>query len=257
MREEVHDIVTREIVKVRIRGTIAKTGKRRITFISPEAKEAIEEWLTFRSQYLKQAIGRTAKERRGKDRTTLFPFTTANFNVIWKIALVKAKLSKIDEVTNRIHMRPHNLRKYFRLRVGRFGRDEAEALMGHQEGLNKVYARFEGEDGEKRLEEIYKKAIPELSIYERTVKTSQAQLEIQKENRQLRKDIEGLKGRNENLWNEVENLSKRVERFEAHVQRMIELEKRVDERLEEMNRIEWSKLRQVNREDLPEEMKKV
>jgi integrase len=155
-----------EPVRVRIRGKIAKTGKRRVAFISPEAKEAVEEWLQFRPQYLKQARGRSFKHKRVGDEGRLFPFTAANFNKIWRIALEKVGLAKKDERTSRIMMRPHNLRKFFRLRVGRFGRDEAEALMGHQKGLNAVYARFEGEAGEARLEEIYVQAIPELSIYE-------------------------------------------------------------------------------------------
>lgn len=71
-----------------------------------------------------------------------------------------------DEKTNRVSLRPHNLRKYFRLRVGRYGRDEAEALMGHQAGLNKVYANFDG--AEERLEKVYKDSIPDLSVYGRT-----------------------------------------------------------------------------------------
>jgi len=168
--------------KIRIRGVIAKTGRKRIAFISPEAKEAVEEWLTFRDQYFKTATKRSKKYTKAEDRGRLFPFSTSNFNVIWKNALVKAKLAKIDEKTNRLMMRPHNLRKYFRLRVGRFGRDEAEALMGHQKGLNAVYARFEGEDGEKRLEEIYVKSIPELSIYGRSVI-------IQKADKAIRDDL--------------------------------------------------------------------
>ena len=153
-------------VRIRIQADITKTGKRRITFISPEAKDAVLEWLQFRPQYLEQAQKRSAKHKRGKDEGRLFPFTAANFNNIWRNALEKAGLAKVDERTRRIMMRPHNLKKFFRLRVGRFGRDEAEALMGHQEGLNRVYARFEREAGEARLEEIYVQAIPELSIYE-------------------------------------------------------------------------------------------
>lgn len=215
-----------EPAKIRIRGAIAKTGKKRIAFISPEAKEAVEEWLNFRAQYLTQAKGRTSKVKRGsreKFAGLLFPFTPANFNMIWNSTLKKAKLAKFDAKTKRIQMRPHNLRKYFRLRVGRFGRDEAEALMGHQEGLNKVYARFEGESGEQRLADIYKKAIPELSIYERTVKTSRVQLEIQRENRKLRKDIEQLNERNDNLWNEVDGLSKSVNELKGDFVKMFQL----------------------------------
>ena len=34
----------RDPVRIKIRAKYTKTGKRRITFISPEAKEAVEEW---------------------------------------------------------------------------------------------------------------------------------------------------------------------------------------------------------------------
>ena len=110
------------------------------------------EWLNYRDLYMKQAKGRSAKNKRGdKDLGFLFPFKSGTFNFMWKNALRKAHLDEIDPQTRRRYMRPHNLRKFFRLRVGRHGRDEAEALMGHQRGLNVVYARFSGVDGEERL----------------------------------------------------------------------------------------------------------
>ena len=40
---------------------------------------------------------------------------------------------------------------------------------------------------------------------------------------------------------EIRLLKERVNRFEAHVQRVIEMEKRIDERLQAQNRIEWQK----------------
>jgi hypothetical protein len=104
-----------------------------------------------------------ARERRYEG--IVFPFTSGNFNNIWNNGLQRAGLYEKDGRTNRVTMRPHNLRKFFRLRVGRFGRDEAEALMGHQTGLNRVYADFGGVEGKARLASAYTKAIPELSIY--------------------------------------------------------------------------------------------
>ena len=229
----------REPAKIRIKGSISKTGKKRITFMSSEAKEVIEEWLQFRAQYLQQAKGRSAKYKRAEENDKLFPFTTANFNAIWRNALTKAKLLKIDERTNRIQMRPHNLRKYFRLRVGRFGRDEAEALMGHQEGLNKVYARFEGEDGEKRLEEIYKKAIPELSIYGRSIVFQRADKEVRDRMSKAEDTIDQLIKEGYVKDAKIKHLSQRVEKFEAHVQRMMAMEKKIDEQMQAQDRIEW------------------
>ncbi len=181
-----------EIVKIRIRAEIAKNKKKRITFISPETKGAVEEWLQFRDQYLEQAKGRSAKHKRSEDTGKLFPFEGGNFNYMWKNALEKANLKKVDPKTKRVTMRPHNLRKYFRLRVGRYGRDEVEALIGHQEGLNKIYARFSGEDGERRLEEIYKKAILDLSIYQRIVQVVQTDVDTKNQIRKLEDQVGAL-----------------------------------------------------------------
>jgi len=157
--------LNRDPARIKIRAEYTKTGKKRITFISPEAKEAVEEWLNYRDQYVKRANGRSWEHGR-QDDDRLFPFTPTNFNIMWRNSLVKAKLKEVDPKTNRVSLRPHNLRKFFRLRVGRYGRDEAEALMGHQVGLNKIYANFE--NAEERLKEIYIKSIPDLSIYGRT-----------------------------------------------------------------------------------------
>lgn len=165
-----------EPVKITIPARYTKIGKRRITFISPEAKEALVEWLSYREQYVQQANGRSAIHKRlQKDPRTIFPFSQSNFNEIWKNALTKANLLVIDKRTRRMVTRPHNLRKYFRLRIGQYGRDEAEALMGHQQGLNAIYARFEGEYGDKRLREVYISALPQLSIYRSHVDAKKVQ----------------------------------------------------------------------------------
>jgi chromosome segregation ATPase len=76
------------------------------------------------------------------------------------------------------------------LRVGRYGRDEAECLMGHQAGLNRIYANFDG--AEKRLEEVYKKSIEELSIYKRTVQIVQLDEEMKNTIRKLEDQVNAL-----------------------------------------------------------------
>jgi integrase len=157
--------LTRNPVKIKIRAEYTKTGKKRITFISPEAKLVVKEWLSYRDQYKERADGRSWEHER-EDNDQLFPFTHYTFNYMWHNALGKAQLLERDEKTNRVTLRPHNLRKFFRLRVGRYGRDEAEALMGHQKGLDRIYADFGSAEG--RLEKVYRDSIPDLSVYGRT-----------------------------------------------------------------------------------------
>lgn len=49
----------KDIGKVNIRGEYTKTGNPRIAFISSEAKEAIEEWLKVRANYINGAMGKS------------------------------------------------------------------------------------------------------------------------------------------------------------------------------------------------------
>jgi integrase len=157
-----------DVPKVKIPASITKTGHSRISFVTPECKKVLEEWLRYRPTYIEQARKRGAFRRMKKYdyEGLLFPFKSSTFNFVWRNALEKAGMLRVDPVTKWATLKPHNLRKFFRLMGGRYGRDEAEALMGHQTGLNRVYARFEGRAGDKRLEEVYRQAIPDLSIHE-------------------------------------------------------------------------------------------
>ena len=214
--------LNRELAKIKIRAEYTKTGKKRITFISPEAKLAVEEWLSYRDQYVERANRRSWEHKR-EDSDELFPFTSVNFYQMWRNALRKAKLLERDEKTNRTTMRPHNLRKYFRLRVGRYGRDEAECLMGHQAGLNRIYANFD--DAEERLEEVYKKSIPELSIYGRTsvITDESFKKEIKKNEDTINTLIRDgyVKDKKiEYLSNEVEELKKKTKEIDQLKRKM-------------------------------------
>ena len=227
----------RDPVRIKVRTENTKTGKRRITFISPEAKEAVNEWLKYREQYLARAINRTQIEFR-KDKTdNLFPFTADNFNMIWKNALTKAQLLEIDSKTKRVTMRPHNLRKYFRLRVGRYGRDEAEALMGHQAGLNKVYANFDG--AEERLEKVYNQSIPDLSIYGRTIQVAQIDEETKTEIAELKHKVDILVQERAVNQAELRLLKDRVNEWDEYKKRILAMEKEVFGKREAQLRKDW------------------
>jgi integrase len=250
-----------EPVRIRIRAEYTKSKQKRITFISPEAKEALLEWLKYRPQYIEIANARSKLHERKSEPEEIFPFTSINFNYIWRNALDKANLKRVDPRTNRATLHPHGLRKFFRLVVGRHGQDEAEALMGHQTGLNAVYAKFTGEMGERRLREIYLKALPELSIYGRSLLVNEIDGELLERLQKAEDTIDGLikdslvKDAKINYVTEIlkqkdeliKQLSTRVERFEDHVQRMLELEKQIDEGLKTQDRIDWEELREQDK----------
>ena len=214
-------------IRVRIRAEYTKTKKKRITFISPEAKDVLLEWFKYRPQYIETANARSILYSRDEASKSIFPFTTQNFNYIWRNALDKANLVELDPKTNRATIRPQGLRKFFRLVVGRHGQDEAEALMGHQQGLDAIYARLKEESGEKRLREIYLKALPELSISKRAVLVTRADEEVQRKLREseaiintLLKDkivkdteIRFLNDQLQKLQNKVVALDRKFEHF--------------------------------------------
>ena len=241
--------LSRDLVKIRIRAEYTKTGKRRITFIIPEAKESVKEWLSYRDQYVERALNRTRKELRKEKADNLFPFSPDNFMLMWHNALGKAKLLVRDKRTNRISLRPHNLRKFFRLRVGRHGVDEAEALMGHQKGLNKIYANFD--DAEERLEEIYKKAIPDLSVYKRTIQEAKVSEELKSKVKLLEEQIKIVVQAGSIKDAEIRLLKNRVDRFEEHIDNVIKGKFEIFEKREAQLRKEWEEA-QPTKDDLPQ-----
>jgi len=148
---------------IHVRAEYTKTGHKRITFITPEAVEAIREWLKVRENWLKAATEKSHLYRKSLDDQRLFPFTSANARAMWHNALKKTGNGKVDPRTRRLLMRPHVLRKFFRSMVGSIaGVDAAEALMGHEGYLTEVYRRYP--DPEKTLAEAYRKTVCELQI---------------------------------------------------------------------------------------------
>ena len=106
---------------VTVRGETSKTGDTRITFISAEATQAINEWMKVRTDYIKTSAKRNnglvksgrGNLKTGEDDGRLFPFTDQNASVLWENALIKAELLSRDKTTNRKQLHYHQFRKYF------------------------------------------------------------------------------------------------------------------------------------------------
>jgi len=231
LKLELDDIdLMRNPARIKLRAEYTKTKRKRITFTTKEGANTLGEWLEYRPEY----IARKHIKVKETDNNNLFPFTDQNYRAIWKTAVVKAGLFKIDRKTKRMTMRPHNLRKFFRT-YGRWTNpDIAECLMGHKRGLSSIYAIYKGE-AEKILEEEYLKIEENLTILPHSrgmlkrVKREEKEisavreitLDIQLENRRLKKqnedfgvkilemavDIEELK--EEAIW----NYNKYIEEF--------------------------------------------
>jgi len=158
-----------------IRGNHTKTGETRNVFISQETKEAIQEWLKVRTHYITIVKRRFPEKHRSTQDNRIFPFGTRAGRVMWNDALEKSGLEEFDDsltclVDNgyrgRRTLHTHSLRKYFATHSSFVvGHDITEALLGHQEGLDAIYKKYQG-NTVKELAELYKQKIePKVSVY--------------------------------------------------------------------------------------------
>jgi integrase len=162
LRLKLNDIeLDKDPVRVNLRAESTKSGNNRLTFVSTEAKEAIQAWLKVREKYIDSAIGKSWMYRKQKKDDRLFPFTGSVSHIIWKIATEKVGLLKRDPRTKKYLLHPHSLRKFFRTRMGAVVPvDIVEALMGHEGYLTAVYRKY----SQEQLADFYKKGESSLLV---------------------------------------------------------------------------------------------
>lgn len=170
-------------VRINVRSEIAKNKRRRTTFITPEAKTVLEEWLRARDHYLKVAVKKcicNAKKDSGDPR--LFPYTKNTIRYSWNLAVEKAGLGDKDIRTKRRKLHFHCIRKFFRSYFG--NADFAEHLMGHK-GYLSTYRQY----NDKQLAEEYLKNIENLLIFEKSADISSIREQLAEKD----KALQGLK----------------------------------------------------------------
>jgi integrase len=242
--------------RIQIRGEVTKTGNPRHAFISREAKEAIEEWLKVREDYIKSAVGKShlyqkslrieyVDEKTGETKTKLdpriFPFDPTTAYSMWKKALYKSGLNGKDKSTGREKIHPHTLRKFFRTRLGAAGIpvDVVEALMGHEGYLTEVYRRYSLED----LKKFYLQGEPSLLVFTDTKEIVEFQRVLEKKSKELKKDVEEKNTRlqvlvnslaleNQSLKTELERNKADLDKTKARVER---LEKTIEIKVNSIN----------------------
>jgi len=157
--------------KVIIRPEYTKTGDGRITFISHEAKEALDQWMNVRDDYLSAAqyknaglieAGKSGPKKENDNR--IFPISYSVVLSSWTTILEKSGIVSKDERSGKLDRRIHGLRKYFRTKLATIQKGEvAEVLMGHEGYLTEAYRVYPEED----LRDIYQKDIEfTLTIYQ-------------------------------------------------------------------------------------------
>jgi integrase len=157
--------------KIYVKGSTAKFGKPRITFISSEAKSSLEEWLrgSNRTDYLETSIKRCNRKMTPithKDTVNkyIFPFSYQNFAGAWIRLLKKAGLDSRDKTTGYYRLHFHVLRKFTKTRLLNAGCQESivRLLLGQQDSLSNSYDRYT----ETELRKSYMQGMKELLIFE-------------------------------------------------------------------------------------------
>lgn len=195
-----------EPAKITIRGEYTKTGNPRIAFISKEAKEALEEWLKIRENYIQQAVGRSTRYNKKTEDDRVFPFEDNTAYFIWRKAIEKVGFDKrqaYNGTIERFTVHPHVLRKFFRTRMGSvIPVDVTEALMGHEGYLTEVYRRYSEED----LAKFYLEGEPAILVFTEAGEINKLRREIEERNRQLQTLVNGLTSENMELKEKIKDL---------------------------------------------------
>lgn len=212
--------------KIWLRGEITKSGEPRLTFISREAVETLEEWLKVRDQYLEFACQKSNLYKKNPDDPRLFPFTGGTAYFMWNAALDRAKLLERDISTNRATIHYHVLRKVFRSQLGLvIPYDIVEALMGHEGYLQDVYKKYP--NPEKTLAEYYVKGEHALLVFAESEEVTKIRGEIEKGKTELQETLNlvmkeniMLKAENEQRKKEDVELKLRIQKTEEKLSGM-------------------------------------
>ena len=141
---------------------VTKTHSPRWCFVDEEATEALG--------YYEKTLD--------SNEPLLFPYTTTQMSTDWSRALKLCKLDQTDKSTlrERYLYRLYGLRKFFRQEgrgdkaLGTIGmdRDFLESLIGHNVGLDSVYANFlSSSEGAKKVSRFYSQASNNFWVLER------------------------------------------------------------------------------------------
>jgi integrase len=203
---------------ITIRGETSKTGDNRISFISAEATQAVNEWLKVRSDYIRTSANRNnglIKSGRGTHKSLdddgrLFPFSDQNASALWDNALTKAELLSRDKTTNRKQLHYHQLRKFFISQLSLIiSKEIAEMLAGHTGYMTGSYRRYT----KKQLIEEYLKGEHLLTI--------QAPKELQEIESEFRAKIQTHSEIIENVIRENINLKQQIQKMDEEFEQKV------------------------------------
>lgn len=205
--------------KINVRGEYTKTGNSRITFISREAVEALQEWLKVRENYLLAAARKSHTYKKETVDPRIFPFEDNTAYAMWINAIKKSGSYKRDPSTQRATVHPHVLRKFFRSKMGMIiPRDIAEALMGHEEHLTEVYRKY----GEEDLAKFYLQGEPALLIFTEAEEVGKLRIEVEERSKQLQNSTNTLLVKNLDLESRLSKVEQKLASLETKIDEIIQ-----------------------------------
>jgi integrase len=136
--------------KITIRPEYTKSKQGRVTFITPQAVDALREWMSTRQDYLNSSNGKNAgliaigKSRaRENNGNHLFPFSDNTANLLFDTAITNAGLMTKDETTGRSQIHVHMTRKFFISQMSLLvSKEIPETLVGHASNMSEAYRRY-------------------------------------------------------------------------------------------------------------------
>jgi integrase len=230
-----------DLIKIHLKSSSTKTGRKRWTYITPEAMQVYMHWLDSRNQFIEStsnAISNIQKREEYLSRNVdkVFPFSYNTANKVWVTAVKKAGLLERDENTNRLTLRLHNLRKYFSTRGKWSDRDIPDFLQGHISGVRAIYNRYD--QAEEVVKKAYIDAIPSLTIeeYADTGKVEELEsrlAENQQQTTQVNMNINFLLTENRELKDKMRTIENEARlqklEFESQVNKTNRLESEIGE----------------------------
>lgn len=124
---------------------VTKGDQPRFALLIKEVEDELRAWLKWRPEYIDGLKKHPVYSDRDPDKEQIFPYGESTLRSMWETTLGRCGMDERETITmrNRLVYRLHNLRKFFRTYGQWQNPDVADAQMGHQEGMSKIYARMD------------------------------------------------------------------------------------------------------------------
>jgi len=199
--------------------TAMQKGKRPVkTFITPEAKQFLEEYRKQYDKIVETREARTPKVKRKKlDRDLIFPMSYRVANEKWNKMTTKARFYVIDENSGKPKTGIHVLRAYAKSNFS--NENDALYFMGKTPENISTYQ----DDKIENLRKKYIKGSKDLTIFttpKQTLKLVKQQNEniekIKEERKQFRGELRIIKERNNFLNDRINDITKEYNELKLH-----------------------------------------